>query len=45
VHITGESKKTLLQDALLEQKPVTELFPIRRVLDQATAAKHVFWAA
>ncbi|AZN36714.1 6-phosphogluconolactonase [Iodobacter ciconiae] len=45
VHITGESKKTLLQNALLEQKPEAALFPIRRVLNKATAAKHIFWAA
>jgi 6-phosphogluconolactonase len=45
VHITGESKKALLNDALLEQKPATELFPIRRVLDQCHGLKQVFWAA
>jgi 6-phosphogluconolactonase len=45
VHITGESKKALLQEALLEQKTETELFPIRRVLDQCNGLKQVFWAA
>jgi 6-phosphogluconolactonase len=45
VHITGDNKKALLQAALLEQKPETELFPIRRVLDKTSSAKHVFWAA
>lgn len=45
VHITGGSKKALLQVALSEQKPLTEQYPIRRVLDKAESAKHVFWAA
>ncbi|WP_293932592.1 6-phosphogluconolactonase [Iodobacter sp.] len=45
VHITSDSKKALLQDALLEQKAETELFPIRRVLDKCLGLKQVFWAA
>ena len=45
VHITGESKRSLLQQSLQEQKPETELFPVRRVLDKAVNARHVFWAA
>ncbi|MDR3428122.1 MULTISPECIES: 6-phosphogluconolactonase [Silvimonas] len=45
VHITGEGKKTLLQDALAEQKPVVEQYPIRRVLDAVTGQKLVYWTA
>lgn len=45
VHITGDGKKSLLQSAMTEQKPVTELYPIRRVLDAVSSNKHVFWAA
>ncbi|MEN9657097.1 MAG: 6-phosphogluconolactonase [Pseudomonadota bacterium] len=45
VHITSDSKKALLKDALLEQKTETQLFPIRRVLDQCNGLKQVFWAA
>jgi 6-phosphogluconolactonase len=44
VHITGDSKKALLQAALLEQKPMSDLFPIRRVLDKCNGLKQVFWA-
>jgi 6-phosphogluconolactonase len=44
VHITGEGKKTLLQDAMSADVALTEQYPIRRVLDQVAAAD-VFWAA
>lgn len=45
VHITGEGKKELLNTAMQEQKAVTERYPIRRVLDQATSQAQVYWAA
>ncbi|MBE9610800.1 6-phosphogluconolactonase [Chitinilyticum piscinae] len=45
VHITGDSKKTLLETALAEDKPLTEQYPIRRVLDRVAGKAHVFWAA
>ncbi|BCL74646.1 6-phosphogluconolactonase [Jeongeupia sp. HS-3] len=45
VHITGEGKKALLQAALVEDKPVQQQFPIRRVLDRVVATKSVFWTA
>ncbi|WP_348944120.1 6-phosphogluconolactonase [Chitinibacter sp. FCG-7] len=44
VHITGEGKKTLLQDAMAANVAVNEQYPIRRVLDQVALAD-VFWAA
>ncbi|WP_034619263.1 6-phosphogluconolactonase [Chitinibacter tainanensis] len=44
VHITGEGKKTLLNDAMQAQVSLTEQYPIRRVLDQVATAQ-VFWAA
>ena len=45
VHITGEGKKALLNNAMAEQKPVTEQYPIRRVIDQAASQPQVYWAA
>lgn len=45
VHITGESKKALLETALSEDKPVSAQYPIRRVLDRVGRKGHVFWAA
>jgi 6-phosphogluconolactonase len=45
VHITGTGKKELLNTAMQEQKAVTELYPIRRVLDQVTSTAQVFWTA
>ncbi|GGP23188.1 6-phosphogluconolactonase [Silvimonas iriomotensis] len=45
VHITGEGKKTLLQTALTQDKPVTAQYPIRRVLDAVTGQKLVYWTA
>ncbi|WP_035059243.1 6-phosphogluconolactonase [Andreprevotia chitinilytica] len=45
VHITGEGKKSLLETAMAEEKPLTEQYPIRRVLDQSSGSKEVFWAA
>lgn len=45
VHITGSGKKELLNTAMQEQKAITELFPIRRVLDQVQSTAQVFWAA
>ncbi|KPC53566.1 6-phosphogluconolactonase [Amantichitinum ursilacus] len=45
VHITGEGKKELLQTALTEDKPLTEQYPIRRVLDAVKGNKSVFWTA
>ncbi|MBM3115167.1 6-phosphogluconolactonase [Jeongeupia naejangsanensis] len=45
VHITGDSKKALLQTALGEDKPVPLQYPIRRVLDRVTTGKSVFWTA
>lgn len=44
VHITGEGKKTLLQEAMSANVALTEQYPIRRVLDQVATAD-VFWAA
>ncbi|WP_157315261.1 6-phosphogluconolactonase [Chitinibacter sp. GC72] len=44
VHITGEGKKTLLQNAMAANVAVNEQYPIRRVLDQVALAD-VFWAA
>jgi 6-phosphogluconolactonase len=45
VHITGESKKTLLQEAMqASSSAVSDQYPIRRVLDQV-AQVQVFWAA
>lgn len=45
VHITGDSKKALLQTAMAEDKPLTAQYPIRRVLDRVGDKGHVFWAA
>ncbi|QLG86811.1 6-phosphogluconolactonase [Chitinibacter bivalviorum] len=44
VHITGESKKELLLNAMAANVALTEQYPIRRVLDQVPLA-NVFWAA
>ncbi|XZG69694.1 6-phosphogluconolactonase [Chitinibacteraceae bacterium HSL-7] len=44
VHITGEGKRALLETAMSETKPLTEQYPIRRVLDQVSAPQ-VFWTA
>lgn len=45
VHITGEGKKDLLNTAMQEQKATTELYPIRRVLDQVKSTAQVYWTA
>lgn len=45
VHITGESKKELLNTAMTESKPMIEQYPIRRVLDQALHQPMVYWTA
>lgn len=45
VHITGTGKKELLNTAMQEQKAITELYPIRRVLDQVKSTAQVYWTA
>ncbi|QLI80698.1 6-phosphogluconolactonase [Chitinibacter fontanus] len=44
VHITSDSKKALLLDAMATDVAISEQYPIRRVLDQVPQAD-VFWAA
>nr|WP_314901221.1 6-phosphogluconolactonase [uncultured Deefgea sp.] len=45
VHITGTGKKELLNTAMQEQKAITDLYPIRRVLDQVKSTAQVYWTA